>query len=79
MFRQDYFTLKQTRAFSYPTYEEVYRHVSSIQLLKIVGGIVWLKFTGSEHLLVVSFNAKELPSTLKMWEILKCWCPNSRL
>lgn len=47
----------QTRAFSYPTYEEVYRHVFVHTAAENSGWIVYEIHGGAEHLLVV-FNAK---------------------
>ena len=47
----------QRRAFSYPTYEEVYRHVFVHTAAENSGWIVYEIHGGAEHLLVV-FNAK---------------------
>ena len=47
----------QTSAFSYPTYEEVYRHVFVHTAAENSGWIVYEIHGGPEHLLVV-FNAK---------------------
>ena len=47
----------QTSAFSYPTYEEVYRHVFVHTAIESSGWIVYEIHGGKEHLLVV-FNAK---------------------
>ncbi|MDU3326555.1 MAG: type I pullulanase, partial [Streptococcus sp.] len=47
----------QTRAFSYPTYEEVYRHVFVHTAAENSGWIVYEIHGAAEHLLVV-FNAK---------------------
>ena len=47
----------QTSAFSYPTYEEVYRHVFVHTATENSGWIVYEIHGGPEHLLVV-FNAK---------------------
>ena len=47
----------QRRAFSYPTYEEVYRHVFVHTAAENSGWIVYEIHGGTEHLLVV-FNAK---------------------
>ena len=47
----------QTSAFSYPTYEEVYRHVFVHTAIENSGWIVYEIQGGEEHFLVV-FNAK---------------------
>lgn len=47
----------QRRAFSYPTYDEVYRHVFVHTAAENSGWIVYEIHSGAEHLLVV-FNAK---------------------
>ena len=47
----------QTNAFSYPTYEEVYRHVFVHTAIENSGWIVYEIHGGEEHFLVV-FNAK---------------------
>ena len=70
----DYLPKTQTRAFSYPTYEEVYRHVFVHTAAENSG---WIVYGNSRWIraLIGGIQCQGTSFYFENAEILKCWCP----